>query len=74
MINKHTGKYTYVYIYIDRYYMLSSNTGKTFKDKIEEHKKLVEYHNKTDTLIRLNGNMVIQAKAIAKAKAKVKSK
>ena len=52
--------------------MLSPNTGKTFKEKMEEHKKLVEYNNKTDNLIRLNGNIVIQDKA--KAKAKVKSK
>ena len=51
-----------------------SDTGKTFKEKLEAHKKLVEYNNKTDTLIRLNGNMMIQAKAKAKAKAKVKSK
>ena len=54
--------------------MLSSNTGKTFKEKMEEHKKLVESNNKIDDLIRLNGNIIIQAKAKAKAKAKVKSK
>ena len=70
MINKHTGNYTYIYIY----YMLSSNTGKTFKEKMDQHKKLVEYNNKIDNLIRLNGNIIIQAKAKAKAKAKVKSK
>ena len=51
-----------------------SDTGKTFKEKMEQHKKLVEYNNKIDTLIRLNGNIIIQAKAKAKLKPKVKSK
>ncbi len=51
-----------------------SDTGKTFKEKMDQHKKLVEYNNKIDNLIRLNGNIIIQAKAKAKAKAKVKSK
>ena len=51
-----------------------SETGKTFKEKMDAHNKLVEHSNKIDALIRLNGNIIIQAKAKAKAKAKVKSK
>ena len=51
-----------------------SDTGKTFKDKLEQHKKLVEHNNKIDALIRLNGNIIIQAKAKPKPKVKSKSK
>ena len=46
----------------------------TFKEKLEQHKKLVEYNNKIDNLIRWNGHIIIQAKAKAKIKPKVKSK
>ena len=49
-------------------------TGKTFKEKLEAHKKLVEYNSEIDNLVRLNGNIIIQAKAKAKIKPKVKSK
>ena len=45
-----------------------SETGKTFKEKLEAHKKLVEHNNKVDASIRLNGNIIIQAKAKAKVK------
>ena len=51
-----------------------SETGKTFKEKMNAHKKLVEHNNKIDALSRLNGNIIIQAKAKAKIKPKVKSK
>jgi len=33
-----------IHIYIYIYYMLSSNTGKTFKEKMEQHKKQVEFN------------------------------